>query len=133
MSSPGRDTKGLALAASSVTFGAVGQLLMKAGTTGLASEGAFAVLGSALTRPQVLLGLTAYVLSSVMWLVVLSRLDLAAVYPLGSTSYAIVVVASWALGEAVGPLRWLGVVLIVAGVVLVSSGPSSHSTGATGR
>ncbi|MGB4593283.1 MAG: EamA family transporter [Coriobacteriia bacterium] len=128
-----RDTKGLTLAAVSVTFGAIGQLLMKGGTAGLAGEGVLATLASALLRPQVLLGLAAYALSSVMWLVVLSRLDLAAVYPLGSASYAIVVVASWALGESVGPLRWLGVVLIVAGVVLVSWGPPARATVEAGQ
>lgn len=133
MSAHTRDIKGLALAAASVTFGAVGQLLMKAGTSGLGGEGALATLTGALVRPQVLLGLASYAFSSLLWLVVLSRLDLSAVYPLGSASYAIVVVASWAMGEQVGPLRWLGVVLIVAGVVLVSSGPPPTPSDGAGR
>lgn len=129
----GHDLAGLGLAGASVTFGALGQLLMKAGTAGLGGAGALATLAGAMGRPQVLLGLAAYAFSSLLWLVVLSRMDLSAVYPLGSASYAIVVVASWVMGEHVGPLRWLGVVLIVAGVVLVSAGPARPTPGEGAR
>jgi drug/metabolite transporter (DMT)-like permease len=43
-----------------------------------------------------------------------------------SAGYILVAVLSWGfLGEAVGPLRWLGTVVIVSGVTLVSRTPPS--------
>lgn len=110
-----------ALVAISVTFATAGQLLMKSGMSALGTGGAgpLDVVARGITDVVVLLGILSYVLSSVTWLVVLSRVPLSVAYPLGSSSYVLVVLASILLGEAIPPLRWLGVSFIVIGLVLV--------------
>ncbi len=114
--SPSRSAS-YALIGASILAASGGQALMKAGLAGVdGAAGALSVLSAAAGRPVVWLGLAAYALSSALWLVVLSRVELSVAYPLGSLSYVIVVFASLAMGERVGALRWLGVLLIVGGV-----------------
>lgn len=114
-----------ALIAASIVAASAGQALMKAGLSGVDGAGsALSVLASAAGRPVVWVGLIAYALSSALWLVVLSRVELSVAYPLGSLSYVIVVPVSLALGETVSPLRWLGVALIVFGVWAIGGAPA---------
>ncbi len=70
----------------------------------------------------VLMGLTGYVTSVAGYIVVLSKTDLSVAYPiLMSTGYALVVLVSFIfLKEPFGTLKWLGIVMIIAGVMLVS-------------
>lgn len=75
-----------------------------------------ATLIPALTDPLVVAGLVAYAVSSVLWLLVLSRVNVSVAYPLAATSYVVVVAAGAVAGEHVSGLRWLGVLLIVLGV-----------------
>lgn len=77
-------------------------------------------IASGLTEPLVLLGLACYVTSSVLWLVVLSRVPLSVAYPFGALSYVLVVIVALITGEHVSALRWVGVVLIVGGIWFVS-------------
>lgn len=117
MSATSSRTASFALIGASIVAASGGQALMKAGLAGVDGGGsALHVLGLAAGHPVVWLGLFAYALSSALWLVVLSRVELSVAYPLGSLSYVIVVFASLAMGERVGALRWLGVALIVGGV-----------------
>lgn len=75
----------------------------------------------AATSPLIIGGLFLYVVASMIWLVVLSRVDLSVAYPMMSLSYiAVLVIARFALGEDVSPLRWVGVLVIVFGLLLVS-------------
>ncbi|PKQ38010.1 MAG: hypothetical protein CVT59_05345 [Actinobacteria bacterium HGW-Actinobacteria-1] len=117
MSAAPSRTASYVLIAASILAASVGQALMKSGLAGVDGAGsALSVLGSAAGRPVVWVGLISYALSSALWLVVLSRVELSVAYPLGSLSYVIVVLASLAMGEHVSALRWFGVVLIVGGV-----------------
>lgn len=117
MSAAPSRTASYALIAASILAASAGQALMKSGLAGVDGAGsALSVLGSAAGRPVVWIGLVSYALSSALWLVVLSRVELSVAYPLGSLSYVIVVFASLAMGEYVDALRWLGVALIVGGV-----------------
>ncbi len=54
-----------------------------------------------------------------LWLVVLSRLDLTVAYPLGAFGYVIVALSAWGAGSPVSGLHWLGVVFILLGMLLV--------------
>jgi drug/metabolite transporter (DMT)-like permease len=111
---------GYSLAAASIGLAALGQVLMKAGVGSGGLGGLAATLLGAATQPLVVAGLVAYVISSALWLIVLSRMNLTAVYPLGSASYVIVVLAARFMGEQVTFARWAGVFVIVVGIVLVS-------------
>jgi multidrug transporter EmrE-like cation transporter len=77
---------------------------------------------SALCNPFVILGLAGYVSSVAGYIIVLSKTNLSVAYPiLMSSGYALVVLISllW-LREPFTPLKWVGIVAIFAGVVLIS-------------
>jgi drug/metabolite transporter (DMT)-like permease len=60
-------------------------------------------------------------MSAVFWLVVLSRLELSLVYPMVSVAYILVALFSWFFfKENVNLVRWLGILVIVMGVFLIS-------------
>jgi drug/metabolite transporter (DMT)-like permease len=104
------------LIAVSVALGSAGQILLKAGAAHLEGQPPLSTVGSAVTDPLVLGGLLAYAVSSLLWLLVLSRVDLSVAYPMAAASYVIVVAAGALRGEPVSWLRWLGVAFIVVGV-----------------
>jgi len=111
----------------SVSMLVVAQLSLKAGMNQvgaieLSDVGAVVgLVGKVFTTPKVFAGVILYALSSFFWLIALSQVDLSYAYPFVGLAYVAVVLFSWLfLGEAVGPLRWGGTVLIVIGVLLVS-------------
>ncbi len=71
--------------------------------------------------PLVILGLFLYAASVVNWLVVLRRLDLGLAYPLMSVGYILTfLVGVWCFKEPVSTTRILGIVVIMAGVILLT-------------
>lgn len=67
------------------------------------------------------LALTAYGLSVAAWVIGLSRVPVSQAYPVLSVGYIITaLLALIVLGESIGPARWAGIGLIIAGVLLVS-------------
>ncbi len=71
-------------------------------------------------------GLALFGLSAFVWLAVLSRAALSFAYPFAALTYAVIVVYDVLVGEHVTGLRWAGVALIIAGIILVSRTPA-HS------
>jgi uncharacterized membrane protein len=68
-----------------------------------------------------MLGLFIYFAGVFSWLLALGRADLSWVYPFASLSYVLITIASWALlHEHISPQRWLGLLVICAGVLLVA-------------
>ena len=66
-------------------------------------------------------GMALYAVSIVLWLAVLSRAKVSAAYPLASVGFIITaIIAHIALCESLMLVRMLGILLICAGVVLVS-------------
>lgn len=110
----------------SVLGGAFGQLLLKRGmnllgplTLTMNDLGAI-LLGMAL-NPFIVGGLFIYGLSTIFWLVALSRVDLSYAYPFASLSYVIMLLVSWRLfDENITGLRLLGTATIAVGVLLIS-------------
>src|SRR3989339_1829204 len=104
----------------SVSLAVAGQLLMKKGMmifgTFPASQLLFKIIPMIL-NPWVFLGFVCFGLSSLFWLVVLSRLPLSLVYPMVSFAYVLVALASMLFfREPVSLARWIGIAVIVAGV-----------------
>lgn len=79
-----------------------------------------------LSNASVWAGLLVFVASAASWLIVLSRVSLSFAYPFASLTYALILLFDrFVLDEGVPPLRWAGVALIIAGIILVSrTGPS---------
>ncbi|MBI5399616.1 EamA family transporter [Candidatus Saganbacteria bacterium] len=108
----------------SVLLAVTGQLFMK---KGMMVFGAFPVsqlLSKILPmflNPFVFLGFACFGLSSIIWLVVLSRLPLSLVYPMVSVAYVLVALFSWLVfKENVSLARWTGIFIIILGVILIS-------------
>ena len=92
----------------------VGELVQPAGPLGPR-------LIHAVTNPWVLSGVALQALFFAIYLVLLSRTDVSQLLPMTALDYIVIaVLAHLMLGEAVTGVRWAGIVLVVAGVVLVS-------------
>jgi len=119
----------VAMALACVLISAAAQVLLKLGMTrpaapdGLApaAAGWLATYGQALTSPLVWAGLMLYGLGAVLWLWVLSRLDVSLAYPMVSLGFVVTLaVGVLFLGEPFSWLRGAGCALILAGVVLLA-------------
>ncbi len=117
----------LLLVLGAVGTATAGQLLLKSGMTTVGRLGASILqqpLQTALTVasvPTIWLGLACYALGAVLWMVVLSRLDLSFAYPLLALSYILIPLLSYLiLGENIPPLRWVGIAVIFIGVIIVA-------------
>ena len=109
----------------STIFGVAGQTALKMGVDkpGVAESatGVVAVIGLIFKSPLVMLGLVFYALGALAWIAVLSRLDLSVAYPFLALNFVLVTLSSrFLLGETVPPLRWLGILVIIAGILLVA-------------
>lgn len=116
-----------ALIGFSVALSVGGQLVLKLGvgrigtvvTPSLASMGEF--FRQALFNPFVVAGFLMYGLSALLWLIVLSRLDLSYAYPFLALNFVLIALVSrMVLGESIPTVRWIGLVLICVGIVLAA-------------
>ena len=74
----------------------------------------------AVLNPWVVGGILLELANYFLWLAVLSWSDVSWALPLNALEYILVgLAAAFFLGEAVGPVRWLGIALIAAGVALL--------------
>ena len=116
----------LSLLMTGVLLNAGAQLLLKAGTNSVGvfefSRDNIVPIGWKLaTEPHIIGGLGCYVISVVVWIMALSRVEVSIAYPLLSVGYVVNALAAWYLfGEAVTPLRLTGIAIIIVGVWLVA-------------
>ena len=110
-----------------VVISVLGQLSLKVGMNQVGAIDAESLtrpmetLIQVFSTPPVWLGLSCYGVSAVLWLVVLSRLDLSYAYLMLASMYVLIPLISWLfLGEQVPPMRWVGMVVVVLGVVIVA-------------
>lgn len=105
-----------------VLMSAVAQLSMKWGMSGLDnSQGMGHTYLQALRSGWVWSGLALYGGSAVMWLLVLTRLDVSVAYPLVSLGFVVTIVAGALLmSEPLNMIRLAAAGLIVAGVTLLA-------------
>lgn len=109
-----------------ICLNAVAQLLLKAGTNAvgaihLTAENWFSTGVKLATQMPIIAGLGCYVLSVVVWIIGLSRVDVTVAYPLLSLGYVINAIgASYFLGEVVSIQRMGAIALILIGVGLLA-------------
>jgi multidrug transporter EmrE-like cation transporter len=115
-----------ALILAGVLLNAAAQLLLKAGTNAVGhfefSAGNLVPVGFRLAlEPHIVSGVACYVVSLVVWIMALSRVEVSVAYPMLSIGYVVNAVAAWYLfGESVTALRAAGIGFIVVGVFLVA-------------
>ena len=121
----------------SIGLAVCGQLSMKAGMNKVGEIKAadfsepFELIGRVLRSAWAVIGVVLYAISAVFWLIVLSRVDLSVAYPLVAAGYVVVVFYSWLVfNESVRWFSWIGLGLIVIGVIITAQGLQSDDNGA---
>ena len=67
------------------------------------------------------LGILFVILSLISWLYVLRRVPLSVAFPLSNVVHVLVPVTSWIfLNELISPRRWLGIALVLIGLIIVA-------------
>jgi multidrug transporter EmrE-like cation transporter len=108
-----------------IFLNAIAQLLLKKGTNAIGAihltlENWFSVGLQVATQLPIIGGLTCYVLSVIVWIIGLSRVDVTIAYPLLSLGYIVNAVGAWYfLGEMMSLQRILAIGVIIIGVALL--------------
>ena len=109
-----------------VLLNAAAQLLLKAGTNAVgpfefSTVNAVPVGMKLALEPHILGGIACYVVSVVIWILALSRVEVSVAYPMLSIGYVVNAVAAYYLfGEAVSATRLVGIGVIILGVFIVA-------------
>ncbi len=129
-------TKSLLTLLMCVLLGAAGQLFLKTGVTNASAALGAASLSLPLMarspatvflNPFVLVGFACYGLSSVLWLVLMSRYPLSLIYPMIALGYVFVTLGSIVFfKDRPNAFVWLALLLIVSGVSLLARAGSAR-------
>ncbi len=107
-------------------FGAVAQILLKAGTQQQHGDGLADIVIGIFTNPQLFVGYTLYGVSALLMIAALKYGELSILYPVIAMTYVWVAILSVSIyGESVSLLKFGGLSSIVLGVAVL--GRSSHS------
>lgn len=114
--------------------GAAGQILMRRGMQIIGPLESYALMdmlayfGRALCQPYVIGGT---VLSGVLYFALLAALgwtEVSVAFPLTAIEYAFAaLLAVLLLKESIPPVRWIGLALVIAGVILIGASNNSNS------
>ena len=112
------------LVVASAVIGGFAQILMKKGADLIGETTTLELLKTAIPNlalnPYLILGLLVYAVSTLFYIVALSRGELSAVFPLISISFIVTaILSSYFLGEKLSLMRWAGTIVIVTGVFMV--------------
>lgn len=102
-------------------FEAFGQLAFKHGVECALADGGMSALFRRLWRNRIVaIGIMCFTVGAVLWTMALRLLDVSIAFPVGSLCFVFVALLSrlW-LQEQVGLERWIGVGLILGGVILI--------------
>lgn len=109
-----------------VMLNAGAQLLLKAGVNAVGQfafsrENLLPIAWRLATQWPIVGGLACYVVSVVVWIMALSRVDVSLAYPMLSLGYVVNAVAAYYLfGEALTTQRLLGIGIVLVGVYVLA-------------
>ena len=110
-----------------ICISVIAQTLLKTGMKGIGRidglnlEVIIPLLLKIATNFYIIAGLSLYVVGTFFWLVLLSRLDLSFLYPFGALQYLLIFVISYfLLGEQIKLARIIVVLVILAGIFIIS-------------
>jgi drug/metabolite transporter (DMT)-like permease len=112
----------LALLLVAICLGATGQVLMKTGLRALGTQPSPATVVLSIFRSAYVAGgIACYAVSSVIYLLALSKLALSYAYPMVALSYLLVTILAWrVLDERIPLLRVVGLGVIMLGVIVMA-------------
>ena len=114
----------------SLLIGLTGQLMLKKGMTHIGEvtlfskglKNLFRTVWQMFTNKFVIAGVLLFSCSTLLWMVILSGLELSYIYPMVSLNYVLTAIGSkMFFKENITKARWLSIAVIIVGVVLVSS------------
>ncbi|WP_138205751.1 SMR family transporter [Haloimpatiens lingqiaonensis] len=115
----------ISLILTSVFLGALGQILVKVGAPNLQLNFSginifYSILGILKNLP-VMMGIISYGVSFLLWIKVLSKVELSYAYPMVSLGYVLVMIFSYFIfKENITLPRILGTALIIVGVIFIA-------------
>lgn len=116
----------IALLVAGICLSVVGELLLnygmkRFGPLDLSIPTLLPTLFRVFTQPLIILGFVFVFSASIFWLAVLSRVHLSYAYPLLASGYVLTaLLARLIFNEPISLARWVGILVICVGVVLVS-------------
>ena len=107
---------------SSIFCSALAQIMLK---TGMNRQHIESITISSLIQlflnPFIIAGMTLYVAAMLIWLYVLKQVEVSYAYPFTALGFVLVMIIGYFfMAEQVTPLRLAGIILIIAGIVLIS-------------
>lgn len=115
------------LIVANVAMTSFAQIVLKAGmgapevVRALAGGFRLPSLATVFLNPWVVIGLLLYAGAAVVWLLVLSRVEVSQAYPFVGLGFVVTMLLAWVfLGESVTVARITGTLLIAAGVVVLA-------------
>jgi multidrug transporter EmrE-like cation transporter len=109
-----------------VLLNAIAQILLKKGMLSIGYfefhfENFFPIIKKVTNNLYILSGLTSYVISVAVWLLVLARVEVSYAYPFLSVGYVVVTVMGYFIfQENLSWMRVIGIAVIIVGVLLLS-------------
>lgn len=108
-----------------ILLGSIAQILLKTGMKNnnivLSFKGLLPTLIKIYMNKFVFIGSLTYALSTLIWIAVISKIELSYAYPMVSLNFVIVALLSKIFfKEHVSKVRWLSILIIIAGVALLS-------------
>lgn len=107
---------------SCVILNSIAQIFLKFGMSNLDKKLSLSIafIPSLITNAYVVFGAALYGTSFILWLYVLSKVEVSYAYPFISLSYVLVAVLGiFLLGEKISIGAWIGICLVVVGVTLI--------------
>ena len=108
----------------SVLLNSAAQMLMRKGMLAVGEvrlSNLFQMVGPMLANVWLWLSMLCYMVSFVLWMVVLSKMEMSYAYPFLSVGYVVVAVGGYYFfGEGLSMVRLLGIGVICIGVFLIS-------------
>jgi drug/metabolite transporter (DMT)-like permease len=109
----------------SVASGVAGQTAIKIGVeqpgSSAMDKGLGGLITTIATTPMVLLGLFLYACGALSWIMVLRKMDLSYAYPFLALNFVLIALVSrFFLGETVPLMRWVGILIICGGILVVA-------------
>ncbi|NLP44417.1 MAG: EamA family transporter [Peptococcaceae bacterium] len=109
------------LALISVALGSIGQFLLKLASGELKVGGGLWQLALSFINFKMIVAITCFVTSMILWVFVLRKLELSIAYPMVSLGYVFVMLLSfYFLQEQIYLTKLLGTALIVVGVIVLN-------------
>jgi multidrug transporter EmrE-like cation transporter len=117
----------LALILLSISLSATAQILFKLGMSSgqvqlaIRSHAVGEIASAVVFSPNILGGLSLYAIGTIVWLGVLTQVELSQAYPFVGLGFVLTAAAGYfGFGDSLGPLRIAGIILILAGISLVA-------------